>query len=206
VITSAVTFAAVLPGLLVAHQVGDHWLQTDRQARRKADPGWPGRWACAAHVASYTAVTAGVVALLWLALDLSITPIGFVGGQVVSAVTHYWADRRTTVTRLATAVGKSPFLALGQPRPGRDDNPTLGTGAYALDQSWHQAWLLVAALLTALVGGGWVDLLELVGVAGAVATWVAYRVRRRRALTANPTSESSGEGRAGALTDPAGSE
>jgi hypothetical protein len=35
---------------------------------------------------------------------------------------------------------------------GRDDNPTLGTGAHALDQSWHHGWLAVAAALTALIG------------------------------------------------------
>jgi len=35
------------------------------------------------------------------------------------------------------------------PRPHRDDNPTLGTGAYALDQSFHIFWLIIAALLIA---------------------------------------------------------
>ncbi len=34
------------------------------------------------------------------------------------------------------------------PRPF--DNPTLGTGAYALDQSWHIGWLFVTALLIAV--------------------------------------------------------
>jgi hypothetical protein len=65
-------------------------------------------------------------------------------------LTHYWADRRTTLAALATRVGKGEFYALGAPRPGREDNPTIGTGAYALDQAWHWVWLLVAALLTAV--------------------------------------------------------
>lgn len=187
--TGAVTFAALLPGLVVAHQVADHWVQTDYQALHKADPGWPGRRACARHVATYTAVTAGVVVALWLALGLAITPVGFVAGQVVSAGTHYWADRRATLARLARAVGKSEMWEqLGQPRPDRDDLTTLGTGVYALDQSWHGAWLLVAALLTALVPGGWVELLELGGVAGVAGAWMAYRIRQRRTLTSNPTS------------------
>ncbi|ANZ36870.1 hypothetical protein BBK82_13090 [Lentzea guizhouensis] len=147
--TTAVTFAAVLPGLLVAHNVADHWMQTHHQALTKGQAGTAGRIACLAHVATYTAVTAVVVALLWLVLDLDVSPVGFAAGQLVSAVTHYWADRRFTLARLAALLGKTAFYVLGMPRAGRDDNPTLGTGAYALDQSFHWLWLFVAALVTA---------------------------------------------------------
>jgi hypothetical protein len=45
--------------------------------------------------------------------------------------------------------GKGEFWHLGAPRPGHDDNPCLGTGAYALDQSWHIAWLFISALVIA---------------------------------------------------------
>jgi hypothetical protein len=45
--------------------------------------------------------------------------------------------------------GKGEFYRLGAPRAGRDDNPHIGTGAYALDQSFHHLWLLVAALVIA---------------------------------------------------------
>lgn len=148
---TALTFAAVLPALLVAHNVADHWAQTSHQAATKGHAGHAGRVACAAHVLSYTAVTAMVVGLLWVVLDLSITPAGFVAGQAVSAITHYWADRRFTLAGLAARLGKTEFYRLGAPRAERDDNPSLGTGAYALDQSWHWFWLLVAALLTAAV-------------------------------------------------------
>lgn len=148
---SAVTFAVTLPALLVAHNVADHWVQTHRQAVMKAAMSTAGRLACLRHVASYTVVTAGTVALLWSVFDLPITPLGFVTGQLVSAVTHYWADRRHTLAGLAAALGKAEFYALGSSRVGRDDNPTLGTGAYALDQSWHWLWLGVAALLTAVI-------------------------------------------------------
>ncbi|MBP2340273.1 hypothetical protein JOF41_006451 [Saccharothrix coeruleofusca] len=146
----AVAFAAVLPALLVAHNVADHWVQTESQSVHKGWRSHAGRLACLRHVASYTMVTAGTVALLWWLLGLPITPAGFVAGQLVSAVTHYWADRRHTLARLAALVGKGGFVTFGAPRPGRDDNPTLGTGAYALDQSWHWLWLGVAALLTAV--------------------------------------------------------
>ncbi|WP_019808219.1 DUF3307 domain-containing protein [Saccharomonospora halophila] len=146
----AVTFAVVLPSLLVAHQVADHWVQTSHQSARKGRAGWVGRWNCAKHVASYTVVTAVAVGVVWAVLGLSITPAGFVAGQAVSAVTHYWADRRTTLARLAALLRLEGFYRLGAPRPGRDDNPSLGTGAYQLDQSWHWAWLFAAALVTSV--------------------------------------------------------
>jgi hypothetical protein len=149
-LTTAVTFAATLPALLVAHNVADHWAQTSYQAMTKGQRSHEGRMACLAHVAVYTAFTAGTVALLWAVLGLPISPAGFVLGQLVSAVTHYWADRRFTLARLAALVGNGDFYRLGIPREGRDDNPSLGTGSYALDQSWHWLWLLVAALVTAV--------------------------------------------------------
>lgn len=171
----ALTFAAVLPALLVAHNVGDNWIQTHRQALTKGQRNRGGQLACLVHVATYTSTTAGVVGLLWWLLDLDISPLGFVLGQLVSAVTHYWADRRYTLAWLAGRLGKTPFYVLGAPRgytieldrirrdeltvrhtlsPETDevplDNPTLGTGAYALDQAWHWLWLFVAALITAV--------------------------------------------------------
>ncbi|HEX3778507.1 MAG TPA: transcriptional regulator [Pseudonocardiaceae bacterium] len=168
---AAVTFAVVLPTLLVAHNVADHWVQTSRQAIRKGHAGWVGRRACAGHVASYTLVTAASVAAMWWLFRLPISPAGFVAGQAVSAVTHYWADRRGTLAALARLAGKGEFWTLGAPRPVKAltqdnqlvslwdmngfevpaiDNPTLGTGAYALDQSWHWLWLAVAAVGTAV--------------------------------------------------------
>jgi hypothetical protein len=150
-VNSAVTFAVVAVGLLIAHRVADHWVQTGHQAATKGRRDNAGRAACAWHVASYTVVTALVVAALWGAFQLDITWWGFVAGQLVSAVTHYWADRRFTLAGLATAMGKADFYALGAPREGYRDNPVLGTGAYELDQSWHWGWLGVAAFLTAVL-------------------------------------------------------
>lgn len=145
------TFAGIGVGLLIAHTVADHWVQNGQDATAKGQRTNAGRKACARHVASYTAVTALTVAALWGVFGLDITWLGFAAGQLVSAVTHYWADRRFTLARLAGVLGKTEFHALGAPRPGRDDNPSLGTGAYALDQSWHWAWLGVAAFLTAVL-------------------------------------------------------
>jgi hypothetical protein len=144
----AATFAAVFIALWVAHQVADHWVQTQHQADCKGAPGWPGRLACAAHVVTYTATALVAVVATAVTLGLALSPWQVTAGLAVSAITHYVADRRAPLKRLAVLCGAGRFYALGAPRPGRDDNPTLG-GAYHLDQSFHYAWLFVAALIIA---------------------------------------------------------
>jgi len=84
-----------------------------------------------------------------LVLGLLLSPGQVAAGLAVSAVTHYIADRRTPLRKLAELIGSGGFYALGCPRPGRDDNPSLGTGSYALDQSFHYLFLFVAALIIA---------------------------------------------------------
>lgn len=144
-------YAATAATLYAMHQLGDHWIQSDHDAQAKGRPGWDGRRACATHVATLT-----ITKVIGLGLMLAVTglrPAGWalVLGLAVDAGSHYWADRRTTLARLAELVpGKAAFWQLGAPRAGHDDNPSLGTGAYALDQSWHIGWLFIAALLIAL--------------------------------------------------------
>ena len=145
------TFAAVMVALIAGHQVADHWVQTHTQALAKGSPGWPGRLACARHAATLTVTLAVVLAAVALVTGSRLSVAAVVPGLAVNAVSHYWADRRFTLARLATRLGKAQFWALGSPRPGHDDNPTLGTGAYALDQAWHMAWLLITALI--ITGG-----------------------------------------------------
>lgn len=140
-------FAAVFAALFVGHSVGDHWVQTHHQALAKAARGWPGRLAAARHVATLTATKLGLLALVAAVLGLHLSVPGIAAGLGIDAASHWWADRRTTLARLAQALGKAEFFRLGAPRPGRDDPPHLGTGAYALDQAWHHLWLLVAALV-----------------------------------------------------------
>lgn len=147
----AAVFAAVFVALYVAHSVGDHWVQTSCQSAHKGRPGWVGRLAGARHVATLTATKLVLLLpVLWL-LNLSVTVPGLVLGLGIDAVTHWWADRRSTLARLADRLGLGGFYRLGAPRPGHDDNPHIGTGAYALDQSFHHLWLLVAALIIATV-------------------------------------------------------
>ena len=151
-------FAAIFAALYAAHQVGDHWVQTQHQAMTKGAAGWAGRLACARHVASLTAVKAAAVAAVVAVLGLHVSVAAVAAGLAVDGASHYWADRRTTLAALAAALnglaGKGEFYALGSPRPGHDDAPHLGTGAYALDQSWHTGWLFAAALIAALGTSG----------------------------------------------------
>jgi hypothetical protein len=145
-------FAAVFVTLYAAHQVADHWVQTDYQARTKGDPGWKGRWACFDHVVWYTVTAMAALALLATATGATADTFNgpqVIAGMLISAVTHYIADRRAPLARIAGWAGLADFYTLGKQREGRDDNLTIGTGAYALDQSWHYGWLFVAALVIA---------------------------------------------------------
>lgn len=142
-------FALTAAAMQAAHQVADHWLQTDHQAAHKGDPGAPGHRACLGHVAGYTATT--TLAVLAAARTTG-TPVplrALLAGQAISAASHYVMDRRPWGRAIMARAGKGGFAALGAPRPGKDDAPTLGTGAYALDQSWHVGWIAIAALVTA---------------------------------------------------------
>ncbi|MFI2620499.1 DUF3307 domain-containing protein [Streptomyces sp. NPDC018584] len=149
-------FAAVFVALYVAHEVGDHWVQTHHQACAKGGPGWAGRLACGRHVLSLTLTKVLVLVLVVLVLGLDVTALGLVLGLAVDAVSHYWADRRTTLARLAGSLRKGEYYALGT--AAHPDHPVtaagkpaahLGAGAFHLDQSWHTLWLLIAALLIA---------------------------------------------------------
>jgi hypothetical protein len=139
------TFAA----LYAAHQVADHHVQRDRDAQAKGLPGADGHLACTRHVASYTATA--VVALAAAHLPTGARPRygRIAAGLALSLVSHYVIDRREPLKRFAAATGHAGFYALGTPRLGRDDNPCLGTGAYALDQSLHVGFLFAAALIIA---------------------------------------------------------
>ncbi|MFF4698415.1 transcriptional regulator [Streptomyces chattanoogensis] len=147
----AATFAAVFIALYVAHSVGDHWVQTSHQSAHKGRPGWGGRLADARHVATLTLTKLAVLVPAAVLLGLHLSMLGVVAGLGIDAVTHWWADRRSTLAWLARVTGKGEFYRLGAPRAGHDDNPHIGTGAYALDQSFHHLWLLVAALVIATV-------------------------------------------------------
>jgi hypothetical protein len=141
--------------LEAGHEAGDYWVQTDHQAANKGLPGIPGDVACAKHVLSYVATQA--VCVVGAAYATGTKPKwGRIAlGLAVSGITHYAADRREhgLMYPLARMLpGKERFLKLGTPRDLETqttkggyptgsaplDNPSLGTGAWALDQAWHK--------------------------------------------------------------------
>jgi hypothetical protein len=124
--------------MYAAHQAGDYWVQTSAQAARKGLPGWPGRRACAAHVATHTATLAAFLALAWWWLTLPLSLPWMAAGLGVSAATHYFADRRTPLERLCGRTGGGGFYRAGT---------GLATGAALLDQAWHWVWMFAAALV-----------------------------------------------------------
>lgn len=158
------SFAAIAITLYVAHHVGDYWVQTDHQARHKGDPGAAGHVACLRHVLTYLITQVALLTVMELVTGVRIGAVGWYAGVAISGLTHYVADRREPLKRIARLIpGKAPFLTLGAPRgyeiyakPDRAethgpiplDNPSLGTGLWALDQSWHIFWgVFVAALV-----------------------------------------------------------
>lgn len=161
-------FAAIAITLYVAHHVGDYWIQSDNDAQHKGDAGADGALHCLRHVLSYLATQTAGLLVIALALQIHFSWSGTFLGLLISGATHYAADRREhgVLFWLARRIpGKGDFLRLGVPRTLRVDarwvdktydavldNPSLGTGAWALDQSWHIFWgVFVAGLLMAVI-------------------------------------------------------
>lgn len=143
---TASLFAAAFAALFAAHQLADHWLQTNGQSVTKGLPGWPGRLACARHAAVVTAAMALALVVTAAATGARFSVPWTGAALAFNGVTHYWADLRTTLAALAERTGKGAFWRMGS---GRDGHACLGTGAYALDQSFHVACLWLAALVIA---------------------------------------------------------
>jgi Protein of unknown function (DUF3307) len=157
--TTAATASIAFIALFAGHQVGDHVIQSDADARAKGAPtpdllvrgahpwtGWP---ACLRHVASYTLTQAAALALTGLVAPLSLA--GVVAALTVSASTHAVIDRRWLVRWLISAKGCH----------GWKEAP------YLLDQSLHVGVLLVASIAAAAVHTS-TGLLGVLGVSGAV--------------------------------------
>lgn len=178
--TAQTATAALLGfGLLTAHSVADHWLQTDYQASTKGRKDAQGRAACFTHVAAYTATAMAFIVMLWAVFGLQLSLVGVLAGQAISASGHYWIDRRFTLERLSHRLGIGNFYNLGKPRDVKTytvvrlsgetgttlrkllpdeppdaisfDNPSLGTGAYALDQSWHIFFIFISTIVTVVL-------------------------------------------------------
>lgn len=131
----AVRFAVALATLLVAHNVGDHIVQTDHQAANKAK-SWP---AMAGHVGGYTATSAGALGLVASATGTRFGWRGLLAGLTFSAATHALIDRRWPVAWVLRKTGSPNFAELQTPI----------NGPYVADQALHHGCLLAAALMMA---------------------------------------------------------
>jgi hypothetical protein len=141
-LATALVFAVAAPTLYAAHAVADHWVQNHGAACGKAAPGWSGRLWCAWHVFTYlvtcTAAVVGVLAVLGLLGVVTVT--GLAVGTAVNGLTHYIVDRRVPLLWLARVTGHGGWVE-ADPKEA----------PYKLDQSWHVGWLLVTALLIAVL-------------------------------------------------------
>ncbi|WP_331756679.1 hypothetical protein [Streptomyces decoyicus] len=149
----AAQFSAAYAALTAAHEVADHIVQVDRDAVAKGRHGAEGRTACLRHVASYTATQALALAAADRGLGLRLNWRYATAGLLVSAATHYGADRSggrwaedpdkqptTRMVRAARATGHSGWLE-------RDPN-----AGYRIDQAWHKGWIAIAAGVVAMGG------------------------------------------------------
>ncbi|GAA0720201.1 DUF3307 domain-containing protein [Dactylosporangium roseum] len=136
---SATVFAAAFAALYASHMVGDHLVQTDRQAAGKAaDRGW--LRPMAGHLLGYGLCQAlALVALRVVDVEVPLWPA--TAGVAFSVVTHGLIDRRWPVRWLMKHTGPAAFARLA----GGGLN-----GAYLADQSLHVGCLFIAALV---IGG-----------------------------------------------------
>jgi hypothetical protein len=101
-------------------------------------------------------------AYLGLHLDPALTAVGL----GVSAVSHYVADRRAPLRRIADALGKRRFVRVAAGGIN---------GAYLLDQAWHRCFLVWSALIIA-AGPDRLPLTVAIGLALTIA--IVVKVRR----------------------------
>lgn len=147
----AVLFATAFVCLYVGHMIGDHWVQTSGQARTKGGQGRDAVLACVGHVSTLTLTKVAVLVPALLFLGLPVSWGGVVLALVVDATTHYLIDRRPNLAAAAEYAGRGEFYRFGTGTVDEHGRPAphLGTGAHALDQSAHIAFLFLAALIIA---------------------------------------------------------
>jgi hypothetical protein len=99
----------VLATMIVAHYVGDYWVQSDHQATTKGhDAGQ-----CAAHVATYCLTQALFLTAMAVTTGWRPYVIGVLLALAITAATHYIADRRAPLRWMAIKQGKAGFVERG---------------------------------------------------------------------------------------------
>ncbi|MFC7745613.1 hypothetical protein ACFQXA_38855 [Nocardiopsis composta] len=129
-----------IAALTAGHHAGDYWLQSDHQAVTKGRCDHAGRRACAGHVASLTLAQLVLLALVAVVTGTGLDPVAAALGLGVNAASHYWADRRATLRGLVLATERFTHKLRFHDEFG---------GAAHMDQAWHIAWIVPAALIAA---------------------------------------------------------
>lgn len=153
-------FAATYAALRTMHDLGDHLVQTDRQAAGKASTE-ESTWvpAMTGHVTSYTATQIAGLALADKVLGLRLHPGAVAAAAAFSASTHAFLDRRWPVRR-AMELTRSPGFAQGTftmtgNRVLADQSTPITAarlvvplnGPYLADQALHHGVLFLAAMI-----------------------------------------------------------
>ncbi|GAA2526964.1 DUF3307 domain-containing protein [Winogradskya humida] len=136
---AVLVFVVSVTTLMAAHQIGDHVLQSDKQAAHKADPGLHGWVFMAQHVGIYHVVAVGMLLVAFVGLGIDIPLRGMVAGIGFSAISHAFLDRRWPVRFLLTRLGSPTFAVMQTPV----------NGMYVADQALHYGCLWISALLIA---------------------------------------------------------
>jgi hypothetical protein len=152
-------FAVVYAALRVAHDFGDHVLQTGPQAYGKADANRR-TWvpAMAGHVGGYHAAQVAALAASDRLLGLGLRPSRVAAAVAISAGTHALLDRRWPVCWVLEHTGSDPAYASGLftlreiRTAGARDVETAPrrvpiSGPYLADQALHHVALWLAALV-----------------------------------------------------------
>ncbi|MDJ1131224.1 hypothetical protein [Streptomyces iconiensis] len=146
--STAARFAAAYAALTAAHEVGDYWVQQDKDAVAKGKPGPEGRAACVRHTVTYTATQAAALAAANRTLGLGIGWRSAAAGLALSAATHYAADR--CANRWHETGPDAPLLVRAAHRAGHAAWLQRDPGAGPLtDQAWHKGWVAIAAAIAA---------------------------------------------------------
>ncbi|MFW5415348.1 DUF3307 domain-containing protein [Nocardiopsis sp. CNT-189] len=163
--TAVLAYAALYTG----HHIGDYLLQSDHQALTKGRCGHAGRMACTRHVLVLTVAQALALVLVLGATGTAVSPWAVPAGLAINAVTHWWADRRATLRGLVLAT---------EPMTHKTTYYDNG-GAERMDQAWHVAWMIPAALAIAAPAP-----LALAVAAASAVVLAAAGAASRRALAA----------------------
>lgn len=176
----AAVAALAYVALYVGHHVGDHIVQTERQAVGKGAPmlpqliagihPWHGWRHCTSHVLGYTLTQAVAIVVAFGGLGVAVPWYGAAAALCWSGATHAVIDRGWLVRALLKLKGAQAWDA----------------GRYLIDQSLHIALLLIGAVLVAAVTTALGA--ALAAVVGGVVVVTGLAVERRRlSFAGSPT-------------------